>query len=92
VSTLLKALEVEEHCCQNCCLVCWFATWKVYCIDISIVSKVIGSVVYQLKCSGDKYVGLRGSLDKAHKGLEFRQLCISASNVEVSSLGSNVAR
>jgi hypothetical protein len=69
--------------------VVWFATWKVYSIDI-IVNKVIGSVVHQLRCPGDKCVGLTGSLDKAHKGLEFRQACISASNVEVSSLGSNV--
>ena len=40
--------------------VVWFATWKVYCIDISIVNKVNGSVVHQLRCPGDKYVGLTG--------------------------------
>ena len=71
-------------------VVVWFATWKFCCIDISTVSKVIGSVIYQLKCPGDNYVGLTGTLDKAHKGLEFRQACISASNMEVSLLGSNV--
>ena len=42
------------------------------------------SVVYQLKCPGEKYVGLKGSLDKAHKFLEFRQACISERNTEVS--------
>ena len=68
-----------------------FATWKFCCIDIIIVSKVIWLVLRQPRCPGDKYVGLTGSLDKAHKGLEFRQACISANNVEVSTLGSNVS-
>jgi hypothetical protein len=38
-----------------------------------------------IKCPGDKYVGLRGSLDEAHKGLEFRQAYISAGNVDSPS-------
>jgi len=33
------------------------------------------------KCPGDRYAGLKGSSDRAHKGLEFRQASIYASNV-----------
>ena len=30
-------------------VVVWFATWKVCCIDISVVSKVSGPVFHQLE-------------------------------------------
>ena len=46
-----------------------------------VVNKGIRAVVCKLELSRNKYVLFKGSLDKAHKGLEFRQDCISASNV-----------
>jgi len=36
------------------------------------------------KCPGDKYVGLKESSDRAHRGLEFRHASISVSNVHSS--------
>jgi hypothetical protein len=36
------------------------------------------------KGPGDRYVWLKGSSDKVHKGLEFRQASISASSMESS--------
>jgi len=51
--------------------VVWFATWNSVKYD-NVGSKNNWLVVYQLgKCLGDKDVKLKGSLDKAHMGLEF---------------------
>ena len=63
------------------------ATWKILYLTSarSAAGKwVSGSPI--MKCAGDIYVGLKGSSDKAHRGLEFRQSSISASSVHSSSL------
>ena len=60
-----------------------FATWNVYCMwhYWSAEGNWISGLLIR-KCPEVKYVGLKGSLDKAHKGLEIRQACISPSYVE----------
>jgi len=52
-------------------------------VKSTAVNCVSGSPIR--KCPVDKHVGLKGSSDKVHRGLEFRQASIAVSNVHSSS-------
>jgi hypothetical protein len=56
---------------------------KSIACDIKGQQQVNGSMIHQLDVQ-ETNDGLKGLPDKAHKCLEFRQACISASNVESS--------
>jgi len=56
------------------------AIWKVCCMTLVVTT---GYWFINYRCPGNN--GLKGSLDKAHKGLEVRQACTSATMCKVPS-------
>jgi len=78
----------KDQRCQNCCNCCWYVCHLEILLHLTSLKSAAGNWVSGSpirKCPGDKEVGLKGSSDKTHRGLEFRQAYISARNVHSSS-------
>jgi len=81
----LWRLSADQR-CQNSCSCCWKDCHLESLLHLKLLRSAAGNCVIGSpirKCPQDRYVVLKVSSDRAHRGLEFRQASISVSRVTV---------